>query len=138
MCNLYSMTRVPEAVRRLFLVQHNRAVAFEPKNAIFPGYDAPIVRNAAEGERELVNATWGFVLLQNGKAPRRVTNVRDDKVLTSSFWKQSFEQRRCLVRAPNLPDIRPSEAACANRESWRLLTFSPATHLQGNKRRQTR
>ena len=37
------------------------------------------------------------MLLQNGKAPRRVTNVRDDKVLTSRFWRDSFEQRRCLM-----------------------------------------
>ena len=100
MCNLYSITRTPEAVRRLFRVQQNRAAAFEPKNAYFPGYDAPIIRKAADdGERELVTANWGFVLLRNGKAPRRVTNVRDDKLLTSSFWKNSFDQRRCLVPA---------------------------------------
>ena len=36
MCNLYSMTRVPEAVRRLFGEQHNRAAAFEPQAAYFP------------------------------------------------------------------------------------------------------
>ena len=42
---------------------------------------------------------WGFVLLQDGKAPRRVTNVRDDKILTSRFWTPSFQQRRCLVPA---------------------------------------
>jgi hypothetical protein len=35
----------------------------------------------------------GLHLLQPGKAPRRVTNVRDDKILTSSFWQSSFEQR---------------------------------------------
>jgi putative SOS response-associated peptidase YedK len=39
------------------------------------------------------------VLLQPGKAPRRVTNVRDDKILASRFWRPSFEQRRCLVPA---------------------------------------
>jgi putative SOS response-associated peptidase YedK len=43
--------------------------------------------------------SWGFVLLQPGKAPRRVTNVRDDKILTSRFWTPSFQQRRCLVPA---------------------------------------
>ena len=43
--------------------------------------------------------SWGFVLLQPGKAPRRVTNVRDDKILSSRFWKPSFEARRCLVPA---------------------------------------
>ena len=57
------------------------------------------MRKAADGERELVNLNWGFVLLQKGLAPRRVTNVRDDKILTSKFWRPSFEQRRCLVPA---------------------------------------
>ena len=99
MCNLYSMTRAREAMLRLFRVGHNRAAAVEPKPAIFPGYVAPVVRNAEDGERELVNLNWGFVLLQKGLAPRRVTNVRDDKILTSKFWRPSFQQRRCLVPA---------------------------------------
>jgi putative SOS response-associated peptidase YedK len=99
MCNLYSMTRVPDAVRSLFRMQHNRAAAFEPKNAIFPGYEAPIIGTAADRERDLVVLNWGFMLLQKDRAPRRVTNVRDDKILTSPFWRTSFEQRRCLVPA---------------------------------------
>lgn len=99
MCNLYSMTRSREAVRAWFRVSDNRAAVFEPSDAIFPGYPAPVVRTAEDGERELVVLSWGFVLLQEGRAPRRVTNVRDDKILTSAFWKPSFEQRRCLVPA---------------------------------------
>jgi putative SOS response-associated peptidase YedK len=59
--------------------------------------DGPVLLLRAE--RELAVLSWGFVLLQAGKAPRRVTNVRDDKVLTSSFWRPSFEERRCLVPA---------------------------------------
>ena len=57
------------------------------------------MRKAEDGERELVTLNWGFVLLQKDRAPRRVTNVRDDKILTSKFWRPSFEQRRCLVPA---------------------------------------
>jgi hypothetical protein len=49
------MTRAPEAVLRLFRVGHNRAAPIEAKNAIFPGYAAPVVRKAPDGERELVN-----------------------------------------------------------------------------------
>lgn len=97
MCNLYSMTANRDAILRLFRVSQNRATQVKPLNAIFPGYQAPIVRKAADGERELVMMTWGFILLQAGKAPRRVTNVRDDKLLTSAFWKPSFQERRCLV-----------------------------------------
>ncbi|MFA5957810.1 SOS response-associated peptidase [Hyphomicrobium sp.] len=99
MCNLYSQTRNVEAIRRLFRVPHNRATLLDPRPAIFPGYEAPIVSRADDGERELVSMSWGFVLLQDGKAPRRVTNVRDDKILSSRFWKPSFEKRRCLVPA---------------------------------------
>ena len=84
---------------RLFHVSDNRAAAIEPKLSIFPGYVAPVVLKAEDGERELVNLNWGFVLLQKGLGPRRVTNVRDDKILTSKFWRPSFEQRRCLVPA---------------------------------------
>lgn len=97
MCNLYSMTRNREAIARLFRVPHNRAVSVEPQHAIFPGYEAPVVRATEDGERELVKMSWGFVLLQKGRAPRRVTNARDDKILTSRFWRPSFEHRRCLV-----------------------------------------
>lgn len=96
MCNLYSMTRTPEAIRRLFRIAHNRAASVEPRDAIFPGHIAPVVRLAGDGERELTTMSWGFVLPQPGKAPRRVTNTRNDKI-DSRFWRDSFEARRCLV-----------------------------------------
>lgn len=99
MCNLYSNTRSREAVRAWFGVSDNRAYGFEPMPAIFPRSVAPIVRIAEDGEREMVPASWGFPLLRKGYAPKPVTNVRDDKVLTSSFWRPSFEARRCLVPA---------------------------------------
>lgn len=98
MCNLYSMTRAREAVLRLFKVSHNRAERFDPQTAIFPGYRAPVIRRALDGERELSVLNWGFVLLQAGRAPKRVTNTRDDKA-GSPFWRESLELRRCLVPA---------------------------------------
>ena len=99
MCNLYSMTSSRDEVRRWMGVADNRTTNFKPMTAIFPGFDAPVIRQAKDGARELVVMSWGFVLLQEGKAPKRVTNVRDDTILTSSFWKSSFAERRCLVPA---------------------------------------
>lgn len=96
MCNLYSCLLPREAVRHLFRVSSNRAAAFEPMSAIFPAGDAPVVRLAEDGDRELVLSSWGFPLLMKGQAPKRVTNTRDDK-LGSSFWAPSFRERRCLV-----------------------------------------
>lgn len=99
MCNLYSMTKNVEAIRRLFRISPNRAAHIEPSAAIFPGHTAGVIRLSDDGERELVSMSWGFVLPQAGKAPKRVTNTRDDTVLHSRFWQASFKERRCLVPA---------------------------------------
>ena len=106
MCNLYSMTRSRDAVGNLFKVSDNRLPLFDWADANFPGTTAPIIRNASDGERELVNQSWGFVFLMDGKAPKRVTNVRDDKIRSSSFWKGSFEERRCLVPASSFSETK--------------------------------
>ena len=98
MCNLYSLRTSRAALARKFGLSDNRMAAFEPLPGIFPGYMAPVIRRTADHERELVLLSRGFVLLQHGRAPKRVTNTRDDKVATP-FWKDSFERRRCLVPA---------------------------------------
>ena len=96
MCNLYSQTKTRETVGKLFKVNHNRSAAIEQQDAIFPSNGAAVVKCADDGERELVNLSWGFPLLLKGQAPKRVTNFRDDK-LGSAFWAASFKERRCLV-----------------------------------------
>jgi putative SOS response-associated peptidase YedK len=105
---------------------------------IFPGYVAPVVCRAADGEREFVNPHWGFVLLQKDRAPRRVTNVRDDKILTSPFWRPSFEQRRCLVPASSYCEPKGVKPAtwhwfALNRDEERPLFAFPGvwTHYRG-------
>lgn len=119
MCNLYSMTKARDAVARLFRVPHNRVQAGSPLPAIFPGRMAPVVRATADGERELVDLSWGFVLNQQDRAPKRVTNVRDDKATTSSFWRDSVASRRCLVPATSFAE--PKEVTPA---TWHWFALS--------------
>jgi putative SOS response-associated peptidase YedK len=112
MCNLYSLNKKRDMVARFFRVSHNHAASFDPAASIFPKSLAPVVRETGDGEREMVNMSWGFMLHQKDKAPRPVTNVRDDTILTSRFWRSSFEERRCLVPAssfcePN-GDVKPA------------------------------
>ena len=49
MCNLSSMTRNQEAIRRLFRVQVDHTGNLPPMPGIFPDYQAPIVRVGGEG-----------------------------------------------------------------------------------------
>jgi putative SOS response-associated peptidase YedK len=123
MCNLYSVRTSRAALARKFMLSDNRMAAFDALPAIFPGHMAPIIKQTADGDRELVLRSWGFVLLREGYAPKRVTNTRDDKV-DSKFWKKSFEERRCLV--PATAFCEPDEGKPAR---WHWFA------LKGNKER---
>ena len=81
---------------RFFRVSHNRRAAFAPVNAIFPRHVASVVRQSEDGEREIVLMSWGFLRLEEGRAPKPVTNVRDDQLRTNPFWWDSFAKRPCL------------------------------------------
>ncbi|SEQ82982.1 Putative SOS response-associated peptidase YedK [Loktanella sp. DSM 29012] len=84
----------------------------EPLLAIFPKGMAPIVGMSDDGTRWLQNAHWGFVMPQVSKKtgkpiqPKAVNNARDDKLRTSSFWKKSFEERRCLIPATSFCEAK--------------------------------
>lgn len=107
MCNLYSSTTAVEAMRQLFDVSpgHDRLGNAEPLSAIYPKYEAPVVRLDETGQRELVSLSWGFRTTKKSKKtgnlimPGIWNNARSDKVATSGFWKHSFQERRCLVPA---------------------------------------
>ena len=97
MCNLYSETSAQDYIRKLFRVIRDRTGNLPVLREIYPATMAPVVRKGDDGARELVILRWGFVLPQEGTVPKDVTNARSDKVATSSFWKSSFVERRCLV-----------------------------------------
>jgi putative SOS response-associated peptidase YedK len=61
MCNLYSMTKNVDAIRRLFQIDtaHDRTGNLPPLPGIYPDYPAPIVRNGGDG-RELAMSRWGM------------------------------------------------------------------------------
>jgi putative SOS response-associated peptidase YedK len=60
MCNLYSMTKGPQAIRDAALAMRDISGNWPPLPGVFPDYAAPIVRNAADGARELIMARWGM------------------------------------------------------------------------------
>ena len=89
---------------------HPNAANLPALPAIFPGFDAPVVRSTNEG-RELLMMSWGFVLPEKDKVAKRVTNARSDKVHVSSFWRGSFEERRCLVPVTSFAEPKGRQPA---------------------------
>ena len=98
-CNLYSMLRSQEAMRRLFDGLQDHAGNMPPLPGVYPDYEAPIVRMAADGGRELVMARWGMPsppsMLAGKKRDPGVTNVRNT---TSPHWRRWLgPESRCVV-----------------------------------------
>ncbi|MDR6872171.1 putative SOS response-associated peptidase YedK [Bosea sp. BE125] len=60
MCNLYSMTKSIDAMRKLFAKFDVPETNLPPLPGIFPDYEAPIIRNHGEGVAELVMTRWGM------------------------------------------------------------------------------
>ena len=60
MCNLYSPTKSQNAIRQITKAMRDRTGNLPPLPGIFPDYEAPIVRTAEDGDRELLLARWGM------------------------------------------------------------------------------
>lgn len=72
MCNLYSQTKGQQAIIALTKAMRDQTGNLPPLPGIFPDYQAPVVRNAPDGVRELAMLRWGmpsseFVQLQDAK-----------------------------------------------------------------------
>ena len=90
----------------------NRA---DPTTEVFPDKLGPVIRNSADGERELVNLTWGMPsppTVTNGRPDYGVTNIRN---LDSPHWRGwTGVNNRCLVPWTafcEYEDTRPKKTA---------------------------
>ena len=93
MCNLYSITRAQDAMRRLFAIDRDLAGNVPCLAAVFPDQMAPVV-SVVEGERVLGMMRWGMPgPPQFGGAT--ITNIRNT---ASPHWRYWLgPPSRCLV-----------------------------------------
>ena len=98
MCNLYSMTRNVDAIRRLFKVdpEQDRTGNMPPLPGIYPDYPAPIVRNSSGG-RELAMARWGMPWSQ-----RALMDATKSNPLTSPSPPRNWARTEPIFSSPAL------------------------------------
>lgn len=99
MCTLYSITTNQDAIKALFRVTHDVAGNLPSRPAVFPDWEAPVIRNT-KGQRELVKMRWG---LPNPPQHGGInTNIR---IPASPHWRRWLKpENRCLVAANNSPN----------------------------------
>ena len=114
MCNLCSETKGQAAIRGLFRTVHDRTGNRLAFPGIFPDQMAPIVRNGADGERELVMARRDMPgPPQFGGQP--VTKIRNVASPHSRGWLSA--KNRCLVPATSFCEYEPRKPTPSSRPS---------------------
>jgi hypothetical protein len=125
MCNLYSITKNQDAVRRLFNVAKDSVGNLASMPGVFPDYEAPVVRNAECG-RELIKMRWGMPPPpQYGGAPPydRCGNRRSCAGRTRCHPQVSKERRQFKKAIAEIsePPIHPSRHGDACRATRSLV-----------------
>jgi putative SOS response-associated peptidase YedK len=69
-------------------------IYLEPEDDIAPGSIQPVVLTDEGGEREIALMRWGFKL-----PDRHLFTARSEGIERAQFWKDSIQQRRCIVPA---------------------------------------
>jgi len=69
-------------------------IYMEPEEDVAPGSIQPVILAGDTGEREIALMRWGFKL-----PDRHLFNARSEGIDRAPFWKDSFQQRRCIVPA---------------------------------------
>lgn len=111
MCNLYNITTTRDALVQLTKAFRDLSGFNEPSRDIYPGYLASIVRVGADGQREVVPATWGLpsppAYIKNYDPG--VTNVRN---ASSPHWRRWLgPTSRCVVPFTRFAEPREGKGA---------------------------
>ena len=128
MCNLYKIKSSHTEIADFFDAIADASGA-NTAEEVYPGYPAPVVV-ASRAVRPMV---WGFPLQRTGAKgqplkPKPVNNTRTDK-LKSFFWRNSFEERRCLIPVSRFAEAEGERGAMTR--TWFAMPDEPLFAVAG-------
>ena len=99
MCSRYFLDADGNVIAYTFTVPVT--VGIRKRFNIAPTQEAPVVRVARDGGRELASLRWGLVPFwaKDLKVGTRMINARSDGVETKPAFREALRQRRCIVPA---------------------------------------
>ena len=124
MCNLYSLNKGQDHIRREFKVNWDDTGNMPPLPGIFPDMTAPVVRNDGDGRR-MQMMRWGMPpppkFLTAGAIDRGVTNIRN---VESAHWRSWLKPEfRCLVPATSFSETTDKPNATGKKD-WIWFALS--------------
>jgi putative SOS response-associated peptidase YedK len=100
MCGRYTLTKALSDIAERFLF-NPAGVEYGPRYNIAPSQQAPVVRAAGDGTRELSLLQWGLVpqWADDKSIGNRLINARGETVAEKPSFRRAFKSQRCLVLA---------------------------------------
>jgi putative SOS response-associated peptidase YedK len=136
MCDLYSLTKDQAAIIAFTRAMRDTTGNLPSLSAVFPDSMAPVVRNAADGVRELAMARWGMP----GAPAFRATHVTSVRNTKNPHWQRwLMPENRCVVPWTSFceyADTKPTKTPTwfASDESRPLAVFAGIwTSWQGTR-----
>ena len=129
MCNLYNITTTREAIVQLTRAFRDLTGFNEASRDVYPGTLAPIVRQGADGNREIAPATWGMpsppAYVKNYDPG--VTNIRNT---SSPHWRRWLgPTSRCVVPFTSFAEPDPASKQPGGRTPNAWFAASPERPL---------
>src|SRR5512134_882075 len=99
MCSRYFLDADGNIIAFTFRVPANDRI--RKRFNIAPTQEAPVIRVAASGERELAMLRWGLVPFwaKDLRVGTKMINARSEGVEAKPAFREALKQRRCLVPA---------------------------------------
>jgi putative SOS response-associated peptidase YedK len=99
MCGRYELHTHPAALALAFGLPFPPDI--HPRYNIAPMQSIPVIRNSADGVRELAQMRWGLVprWAKDPAIGARMINARGETIAEKSAFRKPFERHRCLVPA---------------------------------------
>ncbi|MES2792003.1 MAG: SOS response-associated peptidase [Planctomycetota bacterium] len=98
MCSVYHLGATAEELMEAFKIL--RQIEFlEPRYNIRPSESVPVIREAADGSREIAKLQWGFVPSWSDARRTAHTLARSETVASSPSFRSSAHNKRCIIPA---------------------------------------
>ncbi|HXN15120.1 MAG TPA: SOS response-associated peptidase [Usitatibacter sp.] len=99
MCSRYFLDADGNVIAYTFTVPVDERI--RPRFNIAPTQEAPVIRAAKDGGREVAMLRWGLVPFwaKDPKIGHKMINARGETVLEKPAFRNAFASRRCIVPA---------------------------------------
>jgi putative SOS response-associated peptidase YedK len=99
MCGRLTLDIPIETIIEIYGIVRKIDRGFNPRYNVAPSQDIPIVRQYADGIRELAFARWGLIppWAKDVSIGYKMVNARTESVSEKPSFRSAFKRRRCVI-----------------------------------------